>query len=80
MGPNSDPGSAVPPATQPPASPTPAPPAGCLKVDFAAVYEAASPARQAVHTALRNLKACRNAGAVTDADFNRYQTALVAKL
>lgn len=56
-------------------------PAGkCSKADFAAVYEAASPAPSVVHAALRSLKACRDAGLVTDADFDRYQTALVNKL
>jgi hypothetical protein len=33
-----------------------------------------------VHAALRSLKACRDAGLVTDADFDRYQAALVNKL
>ena len=52
----------------------------CSKADFAVVYEAASPAPAVVHAALRSLKACRDAGLVTDADFDRYQTALVNKL
>ena len=42
--------------------------------------KAASPRRYDVQAALRNLKACRDAGAITEADFERYQTALVAKL
>ena len=54
--------------------------AKCSKANFAAVCEAASPRRHDVHAALRNLKACRDAGAITEADFERYQTALVAKL
>jgi hypothetical protein len=33
-----------------------------------------------VRAALRMLKACRDAGQVNDAEFDRYQTALVAKL
>jgi serine/threonine-protein kinase len=52
----------------------------CSKADFAAVYEAAVPAPGAVRAALRNLKACRDAGAISDTDFDRYQSALVAKL
>jgi len=68
---------AMPPAsTAAPESPTSA----CSKADFAAVYEAASPAPEVVRAALRNLKACRDVGAITDADSDRYQTALVAKL
>ena len=54
--------------------------AKCSKANFAAVCEAASPRRHEVQAALRNLKACRDAGAITEADFERYQTALVAKL
>jgi hypothetical protein len=54
--------------------------AKCSKANFAAVCEAASPRRHDVQAALRNLKACRDAGAITEADFERYQTALVAKL
>jgi hypothetical protein len=52
----------------------------CTKADFAAVYEATAPAPSVVHAALRSLKACRDAGLVTDADFDRYQAALVNKL
>jgi Ser/Thr protein kinase RdoA (MazF antagonist) len=54
--------------------------ARCSKASFAAVCEAASPRRNEVQAALRNLKACRDAGAITEDDFERYQTALVAKL
>jgi hypothetical protein len=54
--------------------------AKCSKANFVAVCEAASPRRYDVQAALRNLKACRDAGAITEADFERYQTALVAKL
>jgi serine/threonine protein kinase len=67
-------------ATTPPPVP-PAPASGkCSKADFAAVYDAAVPAPGAVRTALRALKACHDSGAVTDAEFDRYQLALVAKL
>jgi uncharacterized caspase-like protein len=52
----------------------------CSKAAFAAVYEAPSPAPSVVHAALRNLRVCRDAGAISDADFDRYQTALVNKL
>jgi hypothetical protein len=55
-------------------------PTKCSKADFAAVYEAAVPAPGAVRAALKNLKACRDAGAISDTDFDRYQSALVAKL
>lgn len=51
----------------------------CSKADFAAVYEAATPSPDAVHAALHALNACRDAGAVSTADFDRYQTALIAK-
>jgi hypothetical protein len=54
--------------------------ARCNKANFAALCEAASPRSYDVHAALRNLKACRDAGAITESDFERYQTALVAKL
>jgi hypothetical protein len=52
----------------------------CSKADFAATYEAPTPTRDAVRTALRNLKACHDRGFITDAEFDRYQSALVAKL
>jgi serine/threonine-protein kinase len=52
----------------------------CSKADFAAVYDAPVPAPGAVRAALKNLKACRDAGALSDAEFDRYQTALVARL
>jgi hypothetical protein len=54
--------------------------ARCSKANFAAVCEAASPRRYHVQAALGDLKACRAAGAITEADFERYQTALIAKL
>jgi hypothetical protein len=54
--------------------------AKCSKANFVAICEAASPRRYDVQAALSNLKACRNAGAITASDFERYQTALVAKL
>jgi hypothetical protein len=68
---------AVPPA---PAAAPASPARKCSKADFAAVYEAVSPAREVVRAALRSLKTCHDAGAITDADFDRYQTALVARL
>jgi hypothetical protein len=59
----------------------PATPAhGCSKADFAAVYDAPTPDREAVRIALRNLKDCHKGGLITDAEFDRYQSALVAKL
>lgn len=80
-GPRTKPSAPVPAAPQPIEPADAAAPAGkCSKSDFAAVYEAASPAPAVVHAALRSLKACRDAGLVTDADFDRYQTALVNKL
>jgi hypothetical protein len=54
--------------------------AQCSKATFVAVCETASPRRYDVQAALRNLRACRNAGAISEVDFERYQTALVAKL
>jgi len=54
--------------------------ARCSMANVAAVCEAAAPRRHDVQAALRNLKACRDTGAITETDFERYQTALVAKL
>ncbi len=80
---------ASPPSALPPSHPAVAsqarpavtPPASkCSKADFAAVYDAAVPPPGAIRAALRSLKACRDAGAITDAEFDRYQTALVARL
>lgn len=55
-------------------------PSGCRKDDFAAVYAAQAPARDTVRAALRNLKLCRDAGLISSDEFDRYQTALVAKI
>jgi hypothetical protein len=52
----------------------------CSKAAFAAVYEARSPAPATVSAALGELRACHDAGALSESDFTRYQIALVAKL
>ena len=67
--------------TPPVASPPILAPAAdkCSKAAFAVVYKADAPGPDAVHAALRTLKACRDAGAVSAADFDRYQAALIAK-
>jgi serine/threonine-protein kinase len=62
-----------------PAPPPPAP-RRCSKADFAAVYNAAAPSKDALKGALSTLRECHTAGAITDADFNQTQAALVAKL
>jgi eukaryotic-like serine/threonine-protein kinase len=61
------------------ASPPPPPP-NCGKAVFAAVYNAAVPPPGSVRTALRNLKACHDAGAISDAEFDQTQAALVARM
>jgi serine/threonine-protein kinase len=67
-----------------PATPVHAPPspahAKCGRAEFAAVYDAAAPTSAAVHAALKNLRVCHEAKSISDADFDRYQAALVAKL
>jgi hypothetical protein len=52
----------------------------CARGDFAAVYDAESPPAATVRAALRHLKACRDGGVISDVEYDRYQTALVAKL
>lgn len=71
------------PDAQPPGDPVDEPASAvsqCSKAVFAAVYEAPSPSPSVVNAALRELRACRNADAISDADYDRYQTALVNKL
>jgi uncharacterized caspase-like protein len=55
-------------------------PSRCTKAMFAAVYEAPAPPRDVIRTSLRDLKLCRDAGLVTRIEFERYQSALVARL
>jgi hypothetical protein len=85
----SDGSDAAPAPTPPPPTPapviaTPARPAApvrrCTKAEFAAVYDVAVPAPGALRAALRNLRQCHESGAISDADFDRIQAALVAKL
>jgi serine/threonine-protein kinase len=74
-----------------PASPTPsqappghtpaaAPARRCGKADFAAVYNAAAPSKEALNAALNTLRECHTAGVISDAEFSQTQAALVAKL
>jgi len=64
----------------PPPPPSPGQPNPCGKLAFAAIYNAAAPARDAVRAALRKLNACHAAGDVGDAEFEQTQAALVARL
>jgi hypothetical protein len=60
---------------------TPASPARrCGKADFAAVYNAAAPSKEALNAALSTLRECHTAGVISDAEFSQTQGALVAKL
>jgi serine/threonine-protein kinase len=70
------------PLAAPDAAPKSAQPAvtNCARADFAAVYDAESPEPTAVRAALRHLKECREAGLISQSDFDRYQAALVGKL
>jgi hypothetical protein len=51
----------------------------CNEARFAAVCDAAAPTRDAIDTAFQQLKVCHEAGRITDADFNRFQIALINK-
>jgi hypothetical protein len=65
--------------------PPPAPPAAkpganqCNKTVFAAVYNAPAPSKDAVRAAIRALNACHTAGAISDADYDQTQAALVSR-
>jgi len=66
----------------PPAPPAPkpaAPAATCGKAAFAAVYNAAAPSKEAVRAAIRNLNGCHSAGAISDAEYEQTQAALVSR-
>jgi uncharacterized caspase-like protein len=52
----------------------------CSKADFAAVFNAPSPAQHVVEAALHDLRACHDAREFSDDDFDRYHTALVNRL
>lgn len=52
----------------------------CGKADFAAVYNAAAPSKEALNGALSTLRECHTAGVISDAEFSETQAALVAKL
>jgi hypothetical protein len=52
----------------------------CSAATFAAIYDAPEPAQGAVRAALSSLKACHDSGAITNDEFDQYQSALVAKL
>ena len=62
------------------AAPAPPLPNKCGKAVFAAVYNAAVPPPGSVRAALRNLNACHDAGAISDAEFDQTQAALVARM
>jgi serine/threonine-protein kinase len=73
---------AAPPAAAAPKPPEPQPaakPGRCSKAVFAVVYNAAAPSKDAIRAAIRNLNACHTAGAISDADFDETQAALVAR-
>jgi len=73
---------AAPPAAAAPKPPEPPPaakPGKCSKAVFAVVYNAAAPSKDAIRAAIRNLNACHTAGAISDADFDETQAALVAR-
>ena len=61
-------------------TPRAASPDRCGKAAFAPVYNAAAPSKDAIGQALATLRACRDAGAISDADFKQTQDALIAKL
>jgi len=71
---------AAPPA-KPPAPPPAAKPGGspCSKAVFVAVYNAPAPSKDAVRAAIRSLNACHTAGAISDADYEQTQAALVSR-
>jgi hypothetical protein len=62
-----------------------APPAGkpapgqCSKEVFAAVYNGAAPSKDEIRAAIRNLNACHKAGAISDAELDETQAALVSR-
>jgi serine/threonine-protein kinase len=80
------PGAAVAAPAPAPTAPRPAPPAAakpgsdpCSKTAFAAVYNASAPSKDAVRAAIRTLNACHTAGAISDADYDQTQAALVSR-
>lgn len=52
----------------------------CSEATFTAIYDAPEPAPGAVRAALRQLRACRDSGAITNGEFDRYQSALITRL
>jgi serine/threonine-protein kinase len=68
------------PSPEHPSSPAAPSARTCSKAVFAAVYNAAAPAPEVVHAALRTLNECHAAGAVNDAEFEQTQAALIARL
>jgi eukaryotic-like serine/threonine-protein kinase len=80
--PPSPPATPAPKAAPPPKAPPPAAkPASnqCSKAVFVAVYNAAAPSKDAIRAAIRSLNACHTSGAISDADFDETQAALVAR-
>ena len=75
------------PAPEPAPPPKPAAPppaakpggASCNKAAFVAVYNAPAPSKDAVRAAIRTLNACHTAGAISDADYEQTQAALVSR-
>jgi serine/threonine-protein kinase len=68
-------------ATAPPAPPPAATPGAgqCSQTAFAAVYNAPEPSKDAVRAAIRTLHTCHTAGAISDADYDQIQAALVSR-
>jgi len=63
-----------------PAKPRSSTPTSCARGVFAATYNAATIAAQQVHAAMKLLKACHDAGDVSDVDFDEIQSSLVSRL
>jgi hypothetical protein len=66
-------------ASRPPEPAAKPGPGQCSKAAFAAVYNAAAPSKDAVRAAIRNLNACHTAGAISDAEYDQTQAALVSR-